>query len=332
MQEVAAAAKVSKNTVSLALRGSHLVAPATRDRVLDAVEEVGYKLNPALSKLMSEISLHPRQRRYASIAFFNYFSHPLNSDMHKPLQGFYQGALRQALAMGYEVQEYARPNSVVEKRRRDREIWAVGSDGILVFPFEEGYGDDDLSELALPKVTLGYTWAREDVSRVACDYFGNIVTLYHKLVGLGCRKIGLLVGEDMNQRTALRLTGGYFAAAAEASHRAPPGLTSSSDPAMIRGYIEKKKCDALLVSGSFHPQSLFLSHFKDLQKNLQVASYCLTKEQRNQGLAGIDENYEAAGEIAITLLAAHIQTPMVGSSRALSVRVPGTFFPGSSLH
>lgn len=331
MQHVADAAGVSKNTVSLALRGSRLVADATRERVLRTVEELGYRLNPGMSKLMSEVSLHPKHRRYASIAFFNHFSHPFESDRHLPLRGFYRGALRQARALGYEVKEYPRPQSPGAKRQRDRAVWTAGVDGLAVFPFEEGHGDDDLSALAIPKVTLGFTWMREEGSRVACDYFGNMITLYRKLTSLGCRRIGVLVGDDMNQRTALRLTGGYFAAAGEAGHRALPGVSSAMNLREIDQFAQRKKCDGLLVSESFSYDAWKAPDWEKLGSGLRIASYCLSPVQRAQGLAGVDENYESVGEVAITLLAAQIQSPLPGDTTPLSVRVPGLFYEGESL-
>jgi DNA-binding LacI/PurR family transcriptional regulator len=331
MQQVAERAGVSKNTVSLALRGSRRVSEDTRQRVLVAVEQVGYRLNPALSKLMSEVSLHPKRRSYLIIAFLNYFSDSLASERHLPLRGFYHGALRQAKAMGYDVREFPRPQSAGAKLQRDREIWTSGIDGLVIFPFEEGHGDDDLSTLPIPKVSIGFSWLREDGSRVACDYFGNMVALYRKLEAAGCKRIGVLVGSDMNQRTALRLTGGYFAAAAQAGHHPPPGILSFLEIGEVQKFVLAKRCDAILVSESFdygHWQQITAS---SPAGRVRIGSYCLTPLQREQGLAGVDENYEAVGEVAITLLAVKIQEPLPGIAASLSVRVPGIFSDGASM-
>ena len=46
MADVAKAAGVSKNTVSLTLRGSPRVAQATRQRIVRTAETMGYRLNP----------------------------------------------------------------------------------------------------------------------------------------------------------------------------------------------------------------------------------------------------------------------------------------------
>ncbi len=46
---------LSRSTVSLALRGSPLIKPETRQRVLDIAAKAGYTLNPLASSLMSEM-------------------------------------------------------------------------------------------------------------------------------------------------------------------------------------------------------------------------------------------------------------------------------------
>lgn len=330
MQQVAEAAAVSKNTVSLALRGSRLVSKETRERVLAVVEEVGYRLNPAMSKLMSEVSLHPKRRKYLVLAFFNHFTLPFESKCHLPLRGFYRGALRQAKLLGYDVHEYPRPKSERAKLQRDGNVWSSGIDGLVVFPFEEGHADDDLSKIPIPKVTLGYTWAPDDGSRVACDYFGNIITLYRKLTSLGCKRIGILIGDDLNRRTALRLTGGYFAASAEAGHRSPPGIFRSPEIIEIQRFSLTKSCDALLVGEAINYKQ-WKSACRSQTSQIRIASYCLTPSQREHGLAGMDENYEAVGEVSITLLAAMIQASLPGNTTPLSVRIPGIFCGGKSL-
>ena len=53
MADVARAAGVSKNTISLALRGSPRVAEETRRRIAETAEAMGYRLNPTVAHLMA---------------------------------------------------------------------------------------------------------------------------------------------------------------------------------------------------------------------------------------------------------------------------------------
>jgi DNA-binding LacI/PurR family transcriptional regulator len=55
MAEVAKVVGVSKNTVSLALRGSPRISEATRKRIAEAAETLGYRLNPTVAHLMAQL-------------------------------------------------------------------------------------------------------------------------------------------------------------------------------------------------------------------------------------------------------------------------------------
>jgi DNA-binding LacI/PurR family transcriptional regulator len=56
IREIAAAAGVSAMTVSLALRGSREVSAATRKRIQELAESMGYRPNPMVSALMQQVA------------------------------------------------------------------------------------------------------------------------------------------------------------------------------------------------------------------------------------------------------------------------------------
>lgn len=330
MKQVAEAAGVSKNTVSLALRSSPLVKIATREKIIEAARCLGYSLNPAMSKLMSEISLHPGKRHYLRLAFLNHFRHALDNETHPPLRAFFQGAHDQAIAMGYHFQEFQRPSTEQERQARDRQIWAMGFDGAVIFPFEEGHGSVDFSTLQIPKVAIGFTWNGTGVPRVACDYFGNVLRLYRIAWEKGYRRIGLLMTPDMNKRTSLRVSGGFLAAQREAacSIELPIIMHDRQSPGALLAEAAGLSCDCLLVGATFQsylPQELLRS------KSIALASYSLSPEQSKLGMAGMDECCEKVGRTALHILASTIQQSQLDGLAELSVRVPGEFREGPSL-
>jgi LacI family transcriptional regulator len=330
MKQVAEAAGVSKNTVSLALRSSPLVKIATREKIIEAARCLGYSLNPAMSKLMSEISLHPGKRHYLRLAFLNHFHHALDNETHPPLRAFFQGAHDQAIAMGYHFQEFQRPSTEQERQARDRQIWAMGFDGAVIFPFEEGHGSVDFSTLQIPKVAIGFTWNGTGVPRVACDYFGNVLRLYRIAWEKGYRRIGLLMTPDMNKRTSLRVSGGFLAAQREAacSIELPIIMHDRQSPGDLLAEAAGLSCDCLLVGATFHP---YLPQELLRSKSIALASYSLSPEQSKLGMAGMDECCEKVGRTALHILASTIQQSQLDGLAELSVRVPGEFREGPSL-
>jgi LacI family transcriptional regulator len=330
MKQVAEAAGVSKNTVSLALRSSPLVKGATREKIIEAARSLGYSLNPAMSKLMSEVSLHPGKRHYLRLAFLNHFHHSLDNETHPPLHAFFQGAHDQAIAMGYHFQEFQRPSTEQERQARDRQIWAMGFDGAVIFPFEEGHGSVDFSTLQIPKVAIGFTWNGTGVPRVACDYFGNVLRLYRIACEKGYRRIGLLMTPDMNKRTSLRVSGGFLAAQREAacSIELPIIMHDRQSPGDLLAEAAGLSCDCLLVGATFHPH---LPEELLRSKSIALASYSLSPEQIKLGISGMDECCEKVGRTALHILASTIQQSQLDGLAELSVRVPGEFREGPSL-
>jgi len=333
MKQVAEAAGVSKNTVSLALRSSPLVKSATREKIVETARCLGYTLNPAMSKLMSEVSLHPRKRHYLRLAFLNHFRHALDQETHPPLRAFFQGAHDQAIAMGYHFQEFHCPSTDQERQARDRRIWSMGFDGAVVFPFEEEHSSVDLSTLPIPKVAIGFTWSGTGVPRVSCDYFGNVLRLYRIAREKGYRRIGLLITPDMNQRTSLRVSGGFLAAQREAACgvELPIIMHDRQSPGDLLAEAAGLGCDCLLVGASFRWDLTRILLRAKSHSRIALASYSLAPEQSRLGIAGMDECCEKVGRTALHILAATIQQVQLDGLAELSVQVPGEFREGPSL-
>jgi transcriptional regulator with XRE-family HTH domain len=61
MADVAKAARVSKNAVSLALRGDPQISESTRRRIEEAAKKLGYRRNPVVGELMARLLYIERQ-------------------------------------------------------------------------------------------------------------------------------------------------------------------------------------------------------------------------------------------------------------------------------
>lgn len=75
MTDIAKAAGVSKNTVSLALRGSPKVSAVTRRRIEKAAKSLGYRPNPTVAHLMAELRQNRSQGYQSTLAIINAHEH-----------------------------------------------------------------------------------------------------------------------------------------------------------------------------------------------------------------------------------------------------------------
>src|ERR1017187_6691997 len=71
LNDIARALGCSKNAVSLGLRGSPQIPPATRDRIQKAAEHLGYRPNALVSQLMAQLRSTRTPKLQAKLALVN---------------------------------------------------------------------------------------------------------------------------------------------------------------------------------------------------------------------------------------------------------------------
>lgn len=183
MQQVADRAGVSISTVSFLVNDTKPVAPETRDRILRAIDELGYRRNAAARALAS------RRSRVLALLY------PL---VDHNLDLFVEAAARVAEERGY--------NLVVWPVNPDRVSTVVTSliqtrmaDGVLLL---EVLLDDDrvrrLQAADAPFVLIGRTRDLEGIDYVDIDFERTTTDAIDQLTSLGHRSL-TLVTEDFDR-------------------------------------------------------------------------------------------------------------------------------------
>ncbi|UCM91849.1 LacI family DNA-binding transcriptional regulator [Streptomyces marincola] len=182
MSEVAKAAGVSVMTVSNVVNGHRYVSEATRDRVLDAIDRLGYRVNVAARSLRSGST------GVIGLAV---------PDIEKPYFGQLAALIiDRAGALGYQV--------VVEQTgaTRENELGALAHsrlrryDGLILSTVRLGDEDADQLRSDLPVVVLGERLtAQGSVDRVAMANVEGAREATHHLIERGCRRVAALGAE-----------------------------------------------------------------------------------------------------------------------------------------
>jgi len=180
IEDVARAAGVSTATVSRALRGLPNVNAATRQRVREAADRLGYVASPSAASLASGRTraiglISPLVRRW-------FFANVI------------EGAERTLRASGFDVLLYTfeagRPG---ERRRLDPEVLRRRVDGILVVGLPlSGDEMDALRALGQPLVCIG--WGGFGQVTVRLDDRGTARAATRHLLALGHRRIAHITG------------------------------------------------------------------------------------------------------------------------------------------
>jgi len=105
MQQIAAAAGVSKSAVSLALRNDPRIPKATRSRIQKVANDLGYQRNPVVDSLMTQLRAGRQPSFQANLGLVNCSPKKDLSENHT-FRRLREGVLRRAEQLGYGVEEF----------------------------------------------------------------------------------------------------------------------------------------------------------------------------------------------------------------------------------
>uniref|UniRef100_A0A831TI76 LacI family transcriptional regulator n=1 Tax=Thermorudis peleae TaxID=1382356 RepID=A0A831TI76_9BACT len=226
IRRVAREAGVSVTTVSNYLNGRHSqMSAATRERVREAIERLGYHPNHVARSLAT--------RRTATIGLI---ISELTNALYPPVILGAEAACRQAQ---YSLLLANAPDAGSERRAvelmRRKQV-----DGLILFSvsFIDIANEHLLRahEEGVPIVVINRTMPEgAPIPRVVLDNFRGAYLATRHLVELGHRRIAHIAGPS-NRFTGLDRRGGYLAALAEAGLESDPRLVVEGDYSFESGY------------------------------------------------------------------------------------------------
>ena len=211
VRDVAKAAGVSPMTVSNVLNQHPHVRAETRERVLKAIDDLGYRVNVAARNL--------RAGRTNTIGF-------AVPEVESPYYGqLASRIIARAHDAGYRV--------AIERTGADREneLSAITSsrtrmyDGLILSAVGLGPADRDLLEIDMPMVILGESMFGAPVDHIALPNEEGTYAATTHLIERGCRRIAIVQGGDPDRLSVTSLRhAGYRRAMAEHGMDLDPSL------------------------------------------------------------------------------------------------------------
>jgi DNA-binding LacI/PurR family transcriptional regulator len=194
LHDVAARAGVSKSLVSLALQGSPKVAPASREAILAAADELGYRPNRTASSLV-------RQRTHTIGV------HIL--DLHNPVFAEILDGVQEAVrSHGYSTLLVTGNADPATERTEITRLLESRVEGLVLIAHR--LSDEDLSAIAAEVPTVVVTWRTDGIpglDSVAGDDVAGAQLAVDHLVSLGHSHIAHISGGD--NRIARERRSGY---------------------------------------------------------------------------------------------------------------------------
>jgi len=309
LRDIAKELGVHVSTVSLALRNHRKISAATRERVKEAAERLGYHPDPMMGALCAY--RQSRQTGYReTIAWID--SYPTTGPYW--YEGYFTGATARASGLGYAIERFwlhekgmtvARLNSVLRSR---------GTHGVMVAPQPISHAHMRLEWGNFAAVRFGYSLHWPQLHLVTSHQFLNILNCVRHTAKLGFKRIGLAISKYEDERVGRNFSGGYAAAQATIpeANRMPPCIhttgyrqrvnaTLSKSGAMSREilpWVEKYRPDAIIaLSGEL------MGLLEGQGLDIQVVQLALADATAEPTQPGIDERREEIGRAAVEYVA-----------------------------
>lgn len=276
IDDVAALAKVSSMTVSRVVNGHARVRDATRERVMEAVRELGYIPNLAASSLAAA-----QDARIALI-----YTNPSAAYLRELLLGALHGAARAAAQLVIDDWE----ELAVGAERKAARALAKSVAGVILPPplCESKAVIEELVGADVPVVAIASGRFNHDISSVRIDDYlaGKEITEY--LIKMGHTRIGFVKGHP-NQTASTRRLEGYQAALKDAGIPMDAGLVQQGYFTYRSGLDAVEKLLALRKP----PTAIFASNDDMAAAAISVAHRRGLDVPRDLSVVGFDDTSAA---------------------------------------
>lgn len=331
MAQVAKAAGVSKNTVSLALRGSPRIAEDTRKRITETAVRMGYNLNPTVAHLMSELRQSRAPGFQATLAIINGNRDRDAFRNHRTIPNYVKGCVGRATKLGYGLDEFWLHDPELTESRWLSILRARNIRGLLVVGMmHENRLPERLGCLwdEFPTVVTGVRLHEPTLSFACSDHHALALEAFENAVALGYRRPALVLDEVIDQLVEGRFTAGFLTGQ---SRFVPPRqrtrpffsvIAARTDPKLFADWLEETQPDVIFTL--YHEVRRWLQSLgKRVPQDVGLIQYEWRLDHGDW--AGMNQHNDLVGEAAVDMLVSmvhhhehgvpkHPRATMIGSS------------------
>lgn len=307
MLDVARAAGVSKNTVSLALRGDPQIPPETRQRIRCLAEKLGYRKNPVVAHLMAQLRSGSRPKHKATLALLNAHEDRNAFTAHPTIPAYVEGCRRRAAQTGYSLDEFWLGDPRLDGGRLNKILQARGiRGGLIVGLMNRNHLPESFRATweAFPFVVTGVRTRDPALSFASADHHLLAMHAVENGLRLGYKRPALVLDGVIDHLVEGRFTSGFLIAqqALPAARRTRPFYAvneARQNPALFSRWFEKEKPDLILTL--YHVVRHWLEAM-GLQTPDPVGLIQLEWRADHPDWAGMHQHNDQVGESAVEML------------------------------
>lgn len=309
-RRIAAEARLSPSTVSLALRNSPKIPAATRQRILKIAKRLGYRPDGKLTELMSALRLKRTQTREACFGVVSLYAdaRPWTHSLH--LTRIYNGMVARAEALGYRLEPFWLREPGMTLRRIRAILDARGIEGLLCFgsPELDDEWPAELDHYAI--VTQGLS-IKTSLHRVVSHVYNDMWRALDKVHALGYRRPGLVIGRYEEVRSAHAYLSVYlgWSQLVLGSPSAIPALQLERvEEQPIAAWLSQHRPDVLVFVHHYDALPVFQAILKRLRLRLpqDLGVAVISQNLAGTEFSGLQENQKLIGSYAVELLVSRI--------------------------
>ena len=325
IRDLAKLAGVSVATVSLALRDSHEVAPATREKIQNLARQYNYRSHPAVNTLMQQVRSGRRIHDEEVVAFVR-----TGTDASETAPGpleLLAGTREEAHRLGYRVEVFWGGPSGANLDQLARVLYHRGIRGVIwapmpyphppiVFPWEHFVPLACTSSTDVPNLPI-----------VCIHHAKGMALMLEELTARGAKRIGVVVGCEEDYRQDY----GWITGIDLYRHRGgktsvtPLILQGPPQEKAIRAWLRKQRLDALVLTEGLYDQFHFLEG-EIARASLDIPTLRLGK------VGGIYQDMHRIGQQAIRSLSMRLANGILGlPDHSFSLVTQAVFRDGDSL-
>ncbi len=343
LTDIANRLKVSKMTVSLALRDNPRISAAMREKVKIVAEEMGYKPNPEVARYMSVLRQATSDERGVPLAYLTTGSVQRQWRASPTELHYWEGAVERAAQYGYYLEEHWLEAPNMTHARMSDILWHRGINGVIIPPITRQLSQErrnirmDFKWDRFSVVSISDMLAKPVLNRVVHDHYASMLMLMDVLIERGYRRIGLCLTRHMDLTVNQRWQAGYRVY--RANHpikRIEPLIRDDLDPESIAKWVDKHQLDAV-VSAERRMAHFFREMGLRMGKDLAYADLDVDVSDPEQVyISGIVQNSGMMGKAAVDLVVSAIQRNELGVPTVpLVLQIEGTWLnrescPGKS--
>jgi DNA-binding LacI/PurR family transcriptional regulator len=333
LKDIASKAGVSIMTVSRALRNQPTSASATRQRIQQIAERLGYRPNPLVSALMSYRRSARPAHKSVTIGFVTNFATRNGWRNLKINRDFFNGAAASADRHGYKLEEFWLREPKMTARRLSTVLYSRNVGGLIIAPLPVALGHIRLDWDKFSAVALGYSLARPQLHRAVNHQFRSMRLAMRRLRKLGYRRIGLALRASIDERVDHHWVGSFLVEQRRSPdpHRVPLLVVPDREwrEESFRTWFKEYRPTVVI---SQHEEILDWLQKMDVCVPEEVGFVHLNCPDESGRFAGIYQNAPTVGAVAVDFLVGVIHRNERGvPDLPHSILVEGTWRDGATL-